>query len=412
MKIALVSGNARIVGGIETYLRTLVPALRARGHRLAMFHETAAPADRPWISEDPEIPRCCAETLGAEGWLARMREWAPDIVFNHGLAHIGLEGRAGQIAPEVYFAHAYFGTCISGAKVHRWPETSPCSRRFGAACLALYLPRRCGGLSPATLWRGYQSSAERLTAIRRCRALVVASAHMADEYRRHGLGDRVRTVHLPVLPPLSGAGDGPLSPAGPVHLLFMGRMQSLKGGGLLLDALPMVRSGSGRPVDLCMAGDGPDRVRWSRRAEEIMRRHEGVRCTFSGWVEPIERDRLLRDSHLLVVPSIWPEPFGQVGLEAGHFGVPSVAFRVGGIPDWLHEGVNGHLAPADPPTASGLAGAIGRCLADPAAYAELRAGARRMAGLFTLDRHLDELEASFAVALRRDDAAGMRSDER
>ena len=82
------------------------------------------------------------------------------------------------------------------------------------------------------------------------------------------------------------------------------------------------------PLDLCMAGDGPDRIRWSRRAEEITRRHEGVRCTFTGWVEPMERDRLLRDSHLLVVPSIWPEPFGQVGLEAGHLGVPSVAFRV------------------------------------------------------------------------------------
>lgn len=131
-----------------------------------------------------------------------------------------------------------------------------------------------------------------------------------------------------------------------------------------------------------------------------MRRHEGIRCTFTGWIGPVERDRLLRDSHVLVVPSIWPEPFGQVGLEAGHFGVPSAAFRVGGIPDWLHEGVNGHLAPADPPTASGLAGAIGRCLADPVAYATLRTGARKMAGLYTLDRHLDELEASFAAASR------------
>ena len=405
VKIALVSGNARVVGGIETYLRTVVPALRARGHRLAMFHETAAPEDRPWITDDPEIPRFCSGTLGAESWLARMREWAPDIVFNHGLADIGLEGRAGEIAPEVYFAHGYFGTCISGAKVRRWPETSPCSRRFGAACLALYLPRRCGGLSPATLWRGYQSSAERLTAIRRCRALVVTSSHMAEEYRRHGLGERVRIVHLPVLPPLSGAGDGLLSPSGAVRLLFMGRMQSLKGGGLLLDALPMVRAQSGRPVELCMAGDGPDRALWSRRAEEIMRRHEGVRCTFTGWVEPVERDRLLRHSHVLVVPSIWPEPFGQVGLEAGHLGVPSVAFRVGGIPDWLHDGVNGHLAPADPPTASGLADAIGRCLSDPVAYAGLRTGARKVAGLFTLDRHLAGLEASFAAALVRPGAA-------
>lgn len=405
MKIALVSGNGRIIGGRETYLRTLIPALKTRGHRLALFHEESTPSDRSWVADDPEIPRWCADTVGPEGWLARMRDWEPDIVFNHGLVDIRLEGRAGQIAPEVYFAHGYSGTCISGAKVHRWPAPAPCSRRFGATCLALYIPRRCGGLSPATMWREYRNSADRLAAIRRCRALVVTSAHMADEYRRHGLGDRVRIVHLPVLPPPGGPGDGLSYPSGAIRLLFMGRMESLKGGKLLLDALPTVRADSGRPVDLCMAGDGPDRIRWSRRAEEITRRHEGVLCTFSGWVDPVERDRLLRDSHVLVVPSIWPEPFGQVGLEAGHLGVPSVAFRVGGIPDWLHEGVNGHLAPADPPTASGLAGAIARCLSDPAAYAGLRAGARKMAGLFTLDRHLDELEASFAVALRPREAA-------
>jgi glycosyltransferase involved in cell wall biosynthesis len=411
VKIALVSGNARVVGGIETYLRTVVPALRARGHRLAMFHETADPEDRPWITEDPGIPRFCAGTLGAGDWLACMREWAPDIVFNHGLGDIRLEGSAGRIAPEVYFAHGYFGTCISGAKVHRWPAPAPCSRRFGAACLGLYLPRRCGGLSPATMWREYRNSAERLTAIRRCRALVVTSGHMAEEYRRHGLGDRVQIVHLPVLPPSAGAGDLPLEPSGAIRLLFMGRMESLKGGRLLLDALPMVRAQSGRPVELCMAGDGPDRALWSRRAEEITRHHGGIRCTFAGWVEPMERDRLLRGSHLLVVPSIWPEPFGQVGLEAGHFGVPSAAFAVGGIPDWLHDGVNGHLAPADPPTAPGLAGAIGRCLSDPVSYAGLRTGARKVAGLFTLDRHLVGLERAFAAARVRTSAAPSPSED-
>ena len=49
-------------------------------------------------------------------------------------------------------------------------------------------------------------------------------------------------------------------------------------------------------------------------------------------------------SDLLVVPSVWPEPFGSVGPAAAQHGIPAAAFAVGGIPQWLHEGVNGHLA--------------------------------------------------------------------
>ena len=75
---------------------------------------------------------------------------------------------------------------------------------------------------------------------------------------------------------------------------------------------------------------------------------------------------LFQESDLLVVPSIWPEPFGQVGPEAGLYGVPVAAFAVGGTPSWLTDGVNGLLAAGDPPTAAGLAESIVGCLADPA----------------------------------------------
>jgi glycosyltransferase involved in cell wall biosynthesis len=81
-----------------------------------------------------------------------------------------------------------------------------------------------------------------------------------------------------------------------------------------------------------------------------------------------------------VVPSLWPEPFGLVGLEAARLSVPAVAFDVGGVTEWLKDGVNGFLAPGDPPTAQGLAGAIARCFSAPGQMATLRAGARAVAG--------------------------------
>ncbi len=100
----------------------------------------------------------------------------------------------------------------------------------------------------------------------------------------------------------------------------------------------------------------------------------------------------MRGADLLAVPSVWPEPFGLVGLEAGCVGLPAVAFAVGGISDWLRPGVSGELAPGDPPTIAGLADAIGRALADLDHHARLRYGAWTVAQSFTQPAHLAGLE--------------------
>ena len=97
------------------------------------------------------------------------------------------------------------------------------------------------------------------------------------------------------------------------------------------------------------------------------------------------------------MPSLWPEPFGLVGLEAGSAGVPAVAFASGGIPEWLHDDVNGCLAPADGQPAS-LAESIARCVATPETLARLSAGARRLAAARTIDCHMAGLDAVIAAA--------------
>ena len=48
----------------------------------------------------------------------------------------------------------------------------------------------------------------------------------------------------------------------------------------------------------------------------------------------------------MLMPSRWMENFGLTGIEAMSFGKPVVAFRVGGIPDWLEDGVTGYHVPA------------------------------------------------------------------
>jgi glycosyltransferase involved in cell wall biosynthesis len=176
---------------------------------------------------------------------------------------------------------------------------------------------------------------------------------------------------------------------------MIGRMISTKGGELLLNALPILSKSLNRPICLTMAGDGPSRGEWEKQAALIRMRCPEVEISFPGWVTGEKRERILKESDLLVVPSVWPEPFGIVGLEAGVFSIPAVGFRVGGIPDWLFEGRNGALASADRLDSPSLANAIWRCLSDEATYRRLRAGAFDMSRHMTVEVHYEDLMAVF-----------------
>jgi glycosyltransferase involved in cell wall biosynthesis len=392
MRIAVLSCRNRQVGGIEEYVRTFLLAAAESGNEVGFWYETDEPRNCAAIP-DPPAGGWSIAALGPQNALGALREWQPDVIYGHGLVSPAIEIAVCDIAPVVFFAHVYHGTCISGSKTTWFPVASPCQRRFGPACLAHYFPRRCGGLNPLTMWRQHRVQSDRLAAIRRCAAVVTHSEHMRDEYLRNGIrADRV--MCLPFYIPEPAAEElPPRAPGLPATLLFLGRMEAPKGGMVLLDAMPRVRRALARPVRLLLAGDGRSRPAWEKRAAALQARDPGLRIEFPGWIDDSGRGALFQEADLLVVPSIWPEPFGRIGPEAGMYGVPAAAFAVGGIPSWLTDGVNGFLAPGDPPTASGLAGAITRCLDDPARHRELRTGASRLASRFRWASHYRALMA-------------------
>jgi glycosyltransferase involved in cell wall biosynthesis len=80
-----------------------------------------------------------------------------------------------------------------------------------------------------------------------------------------------------------------------------------------------------------------------------------------------------------VVPSLWPEPFGLVALEAMAAGKPVVASAVGGLADLVVDGATGILVP--PGDVEALRGAIARLLGDPLLREKMgQAGRARAAG--------------------------------
>jgi glycosyltransferase involved in cell wall biosynthesis len=67
------------------------------------------------------------------------------------------------------------------------------------------------------------------------------------------------------------------------------------------------------------------------------------RVNFVGRVESVKLEKLYAEAEMVIVPSITPESFGLVGLEAMSFAKPVVAANVGGISMWLQHNENGLL---------------------------------------------------------------------
>jgi glycosyltransferase involved in cell wall biosynthesis len=413
MRIAIINWSSRLVGGIETYLNALIPELVNAGNEVSFFCEADEPVEREQITLAPAIESWCASALGSEQALQALRNWKPDVLYTHKLDDPELEAEIMAIAPAVFFAHDYHGMCISGTKTHQFPIARPCDRRLGAACLLHYFPRRCGGLNPISMMRLYRLQTRRTDLLPRYDAVVTHSDYMRGELIKHGVSPQ-RAHSFPFLtearrgaraevdcgPTSNGDSTGSnesagVEQSGQLQLIFCGRMEVLKGGHILLDALPEVQKTLGKKVRLVFAGDGRRRSDWERQAAQLQGQHDSLDIEFVGWLDRPRLERLIDSSDLMVVPSLWPEPFGLSGPEAGLRGLPAVAFAVGGISEWLENGVNGCLAPGDPPTAKGLAEAIIRCVNNQESYEELRRGSVKLAQRFNGRSHLAHLMKVF-----------------
>ncbi len=394
MRIAILNWTRRRAGGIESYLDALTPQLHERGHQVAFCYEMDAPTSREQIALPEGVRSWCLTDMGIEGTLDALRDWQPDLIFTHRLFSMEFETGALEIAPAVFFSHDYKGMCISGEKTFKSPRVEPCTRKFGWPCLLHYYPHRCGGLNPLTMLSDYKEQSRRQELLRQYKAVVTNSLHMQAELARHGLNSTC--VYLPVT---NGFPMAKAQTSTDARLLFLGRMDFHKGGELFIEALREVSASLQKPLHVTFAGDGPERERWQQQAARLQSQIENLKIEFVGWQDEKGRDSLLNNCDLLVVPSLWPEPFGLVGPEAGLRGVAVAAFATGGIREWLKDGVNGYLADGNKPTATGLSKAIVNCLHDPLIHQGLKRGAVEMALRFNMENHLTALLKVFKEAV-------------
>ena len=125
-------------------------------------------------------------------------------------------------------------------------------------------------------------------------------------------------------------------------------------------------------VVLWVVGDGEERRALAALTESLSLSH---RVRFLGWQPHVEP--YMQAADCLACPSVWFEAAGLVNLEGQACGLPVVASRVGGIPEFVEDGTTGMLF--EPGDATHMAESIRRLLDDEPRQREMGRRAREAA---------------------------------
>lgn len=329
------------------------------------------------------------ETLQPEGRGAIGR-WVREVVDASGTRHLVIQGRGFRPAPEARFFRG------SPLLARAWKVGG----RKGKLAQALLAPLVVAANLALLPWRdvaviqvhnrpSYMLALRALSALRRRRPLLVlhlqndhlqplsasmrgrvarntdliltCSRHLRDVVRTQVPG-QVEVVYNGTVVPAEAAvrGQGP----GPVIVTFVGRMVPDKGVHVLIEAFERL-VGEGLNAELHLVGGAGFSNAPSAYWDELRARTAGrPEIVWHGYQPSDAAEARMRESDVLVCPSVWAEPFGMVIVEGMAHGNCVIASRVGGIPEIIEDGVTGLLVEAD--DAGALADALRRVIQDPA----------------------------------------------
>jgi len=303
----------------------------------------------------------------------------PDVIYIH-KADVRSLGEIHSDVRIIRMVHDHDLCCPRRHKYYAW-NGRICRHKADWRC---YLDLAFVGRSSGPAKVALVSIGDKMREMRRNQELALllaGSAAMREELIENGFPPE----RVEILPPVVRM---PLRAMSPIpeknRILYVGQLIRGKGVDLLLKALAHVHG----DYELTIVGAGNARAHLDSLCAEL---GLGGKVRFEGWVNPSGIGDYYARAKLVAVPSRWPEPFGMIGLEAMHYGRPVVAFRVGGIPDWLEHGVTGLMAPEQDVRA--LAAALEQLLSDSELCSRLgRQAQERVRTRFCFESYLDRLQ--------------------
>lgn len=227
-------------------------------------------------------------------------------------------------------------------------------------------------------------------ALRLADILIMPTHRTAQIYAT--LTDRPIEVVPYGIPRAQGAPKKPADNSALIRLLLLGTYESRKGQDLYLQAIAQLSPATTSRAVFQMAGRILDRPFFEQLAQQAGQM-PNVQLQ-----DALEHDEALAASAAadVLVCSSRDETMPIAILEAMSLGKAIVTTNVGGVAEWLRDGVNALLVPTEDRLA--LAQALGRCIDEPGLIASLGQGARRT---FSENFSIDRLGERFSALIER-----------
>jgi len=399
MRVLLItSTDSSYLGGEVTYLKNLAPALTEHGVDIRVLVLSTQAGMRNDFIDNPcfrTIHICNPYTY--RGLFAKnliypklytalrreLKDFSPDVLHFHTVFFLKTVLLATRTIPKVQTFHEMslldpFYPLFFSAGEHRTYHGKPTL----SAAKKIGIKRRTI-LIDYLLFGDHSWSKKMIT------AFLCPSRHLQREAEKRRLVPalhvpyfytaRVKSTHVPKT----------------AQLLFVGRLEKIKGVEFLLRALPQILA-TVPHTELTIIGDGPE----DKQLKELTRTlcvTNAVR--FLGWIPNEEIADYYQQASAVVIPSIYPEVNPLVALEAMEAGVPIVAYRSGGLPEMVEHKVSGLLVETF--SIPSLADACIRLCADPLyARALGKAGRELLEQRYTKKQHIDRLMAIYDSSIK------------
>jgi glycosyltransferase involved in cell wall biosynthesis len=391
------------LGGVEQHVRSLSAELVARGHEVAVatlwsegltefeidlgvrvyrIHSTTQRATRlfshPGRRWAPPFPD--PEVL----WNLRhvVKREQPDIVHGHDwLARSFLPLKAWSGAKFVMSLHYYTLSCAKKSLMY---HGAPCSGPGFIKCLECGADHY-GALKgvPIVLGNGAMTAAEQVAVdmfLPVSQATAVGNGLVGSQLPFQVIPNFVPDdVRIP-----RGTAESYLAQLpSDGYLVFVGDLRRFKGINVLLRAY----AGLTNAPPLVLIGKVWEETPTDFPPNVVVLKNWPNHAIMEAW----------RRSMVALVPSIWPEPFGIVVIEAMASGRPVIASHIGGIPDIVVDGETGLLVP--PGDSEALRSAIQHLLADPELRERMGQAAKRKASEFQASAVVPHIEQVYSELL-------------
>lgn len=332
----------RDTGGMNVYLLQLAKKLGARGIQADVYTRYHDPADPQIVELGPNARVIHIKAGSLYETKSSIYPYLPEFVGN-----LVSFQKANDLNYDLFHSHYW----LSGKAV------SMLSRHYSLPHIASF---HTLGEAKLRALPGQRESALRINAektiLKRADQIMAVSQHersnMIDYYR--ATPDKIRVIPCGVdmgyfRPIDKERARAELGITDPKVLLYVGRVQPLKGPDLLLRAVASLADKEGLRL-LVVGGD--------KEGDEEIDRLKGLASelgvadivSFLGIVQQERLPLFYSAADVCIVPSHY-ESFGLVAAEALACGTPVIASRVGGLMETIRDGVNGYLIPSRLPEA-------------------------------------------------------------